>query len=105
MNYDPFYSYYPYYNTYPISRPNLFQNIFGRIGKIKWNSVLDNTQRVLNIANQAIPMVKQITPVVRNAKTMFQVMNEFKKIDSDKPTKNTQHEPKHHPSNGPTFFA
>ena len=87
----------------------MFQSVFRKIGSIKWSSVLDNTGRVLNLANQAIPMVKQITPVVRNAKTMFHVMNEFKKLETNekispisetKPMKETNNT-----STGPTFFA
>ena len=38
-------------------------------------------QKTLNIINQTIPVIKQVKPVVDNAKTMFRVMNEFKKID------------------------
>ena len=34
-----------------------------------------------NVANQAIPLVKQVKPVIGNAKTMFKIMNEFKKDD------------------------
>ena len=55
-----------------------------------------------------------MTPVMKNARTMFKVMNEFKKTDAPKPTTtktttqaqtNTQvNEPVTNDS-GPTFFA
>ena len=56
---------------------------------INWGSILNNTQKTLGIVNQAIPMVKQISPVMKNAKTMFKVMNEFKRIDSPIATNNS----------------
>ena len=46
------------------------------------NNILDGTQKTLNIVNQAIPIVKQVSPVMKNAKTMFRIMNEFKKVDT-----------------------
>ena len=33
-------------------------------------------------------MVKQVSPIVNNAKTMFKIMNEFKKVDTPAPTNN-----------------
>lgn len=78
----------PYYNMFPLSNVasmplrsasgGIFKRIFGgfNIG-----SLLNNTQKTLNLVNQAIPIVKQINPLVKNAKTMFRVMNEFKRMD------------------------
>ena len=48
--------------------------------------ILNGTQRALSFANQAIPFVKQVKPMIGNAKTMFKVMNEFKR--SEKPRSN-----------------
>lgn len=82
MNYYPYYSYFP--TAIPTSAPattGLFSRIF-RNG-INWGSIVNNTQKTLNIINQAIPVVKQVSPVVKNAKTMFRVMNEFKKADTN----------------------
>lgn len=55
----------------------LFSRLFG--GGINWSSIFNNTQKTLNFINQAIPVVKQATPLVKNARTMFRVMNEFRK--------------------------
>ena len=86
MNYyNPYISMMPYQMiTQPASR-GLLSRLFGGI---KWSSIINGTQKTLGIINQTIPMVKQISPVFKNAKTMFHVMNEFKKVDfpEDTPT-------------------
>mgnify|MGYP004480181963 FL=1 len=73
-----------YYNPYFIPvRPSLFGSLrstFGNNG-ITLGGILNGTQRTLNIINQAIPIVKQVQPVMKNARTMFKVMNEFKKTE------------------------
>ena len=80
MNYNPYY-FTPYASSIP-TRTGLFSGLFKGASGIKWSSILGGTQKVLNIANQAIPMIKQVSPVMKNAKTMFRVMNEFKKVDT-----------------------
>ncbi len=106
--YNPYFNMYPYINT--VSRPSIFGRLFGGIRGINFSSILSGTQKTLNVVNQTIPLVKQVTPVVRNAKTMFKVMNEFKKVDN-KPTKSDKIEKidKNNNSNvkninNPTFF-
>lgn len=77
-----------YFNPYFYSMPTnivqpkigLLGRLFGRTG-ISIGNFLNGTQRILNIANQTIPLVKQVRPMIGNAKTMFKVMNEFKKTD------------------------
>lgn len=77
-----------YYNPYFYSVPSsfatpkvgLFSRLFGGSG-ITLSGILNGTQKALNFANQAIPLVKQVRPMIGNAKTMFKVMNEFKKVD------------------------
>lgn len=78
MNY-----YNPYFMSYPTTAasPGLLRSLFGGSG-VNWSSILSNTQKVIGIANQAIPTIRQITPMMKNAKTMFRVMNEFKKVDT-----------------------
>ena len=80
--------YNPYYMMYPNVRPSLFRIFRNNFRGINFGSILNGTQKTLNIVNQAIPLVKQVTPVMRNAKTMFRVMNEFKKIDTPKKSNN-----------------
>lgn len=107
MNY-----YNPYFGVYPTataSSPGLLGRLFGG-GGIKWGSLLSGTQKVLGVANQAIPVIRQISPVMKNAKTMFKVMNEFKKVDTPVSTtegKNQVEEIKETTkpvTTGPTFF-
>ena len=106
-----------YYNPYyfiPVAnmaRPSLFGAIRNGLRSINFNGILNGTQRTLSIVNQAIPLVKQVTPVMKNAKTMFKVMNEFKKTDTPKQnnysknnTNNTE-KTKEEYSAGPTFFV
>ncbi len=86
MNYYPYYTGIPITNFAPIARGGGLRSLFGGI---KWNSILSGTQKTLGIVNQAIPIIKQAGPVINNAKTMFRVMNEFKKVDSPPITNNS----------------
>lgn len=69
--------YNPYFYTAPSTAAT---SIFS---KIKVSSIINGTTKFLNFANQTIPIFKQVTPVMRNAKTMFKLLNEFKKNDTD----------------------
>ena len=116
MNYyNPYFGMYPFTNTASTAANT---GLIGRAlggGGIKWGSILSGTQRVLGVANQAIPMIKQMTPVMKNAKTMFKVMNEFKKVDTPVPTSDINNPSSNEiieedsinnssNNNGPTFF-
>ena len=115
MNYyNPYFSTFPYnytpFNT--IASTNTSKGLLSSLfGGGKFSTFLNGTQKTLNIVNQAIPLVKQMGPVVNNAKTMFRVMNEFKKVDV--PIENNIQvlekkeeviEEKKVLTNGPTFF-
>lgn len=87
MNY-----YNPYFYTMPTTltsapKVGLFSRLFGRSG-LTFSSILSGAQKVLGVANQAIPLVKQVQPMMNNAKTMFKIMNEFKRSDSKPKNKN-----------------
>ena len=77
MNFGPYMGF-PYYSI-PRSSGGLFSKLFSNIS---FSGILNNTQKTFNIVNQAIPVIKQVKPVVSNAKTMFRVLNEFKKTDN-----------------------
>ena len=112
MNY-----YNPYFSSYPsqvfgAARTGLFGRMFSGIN---FSSILSGTQKTLNIVNQTIPLIKQAQPILRNAKTMFNVMNEFKKLDTptsvESGTNDNVNETKRSVeknyttnNNGPTFF-
>lgn len=89
---------------------------------INWGTIFNNTQKTLGFVNQVIPVVRQATPLVRNARTMWRVMNEFRKSDSFTNSNNTSQtsqstQPQNNTSpsrsnteqrinnSGPTFFA
>ena len=81
---------------------------------INWANLLSNTQKTLNIVNQAIPIVYQVKPMINNAKTMFKIASEFTKSNSDNNTTTYKSEEKedinsvnHDTSNydGPSFFS
>ena len=122
MNYSPYmatYSYIPMGAASTASR-GVLRGLFG--GGINFSSILTGTGKVLNIFNQSIPVIKQATPAFRNAKTMFKVMNEFKKSDTPVSNNNnnvsntnnsnvktgteetTSTKTDYSISNGPTFF-
>ncbi|MBQ9011801.1 MAG: hypothetical protein IJ093_04045 [Bacilli bacterium] len=89
-----------------MARPSVFRSLRG---SFSLTNLLNGTQRTLNIINQAIPIVKQVSPVVKNAKTMFKVMNEFKKVDMPAgKNNNSSYEEKNSVTSeeyGPTFFV
>lgn len=83
--YNPYYNMYPYV-TSQVAKPGIMSRLFGGLKGINFSSILSGAQKTLGIVNQTIPLVKQATPIVKNAKTMFKVMNEFKRVDT--PVKN-----------------
>ena len=67
--------------NYPYPKVGLLSK-FGNLAKgFSFSSFLDGTQKTLGVINQAIPIVYQVKPIFKNARTMFRVMNEFKKAD------------------------
>ena len=79
MNYGPYMGS-PYFSMIPTAaRGGFFSRL---LSGINIGSIVNNTQKTLGIVNQAIPIIKQVQPVFRNAKTMFKVMNEFKRTDT-----------------------
>ena len=91
-----------YYNPYFYAMPYAEQSgIFSKLFKgLSFSKILNGTERALNFANQAIPIVKQVKPIIGNAKTMFKIMNEFKKNEKTIYNKTNISE-----TNGPKFFA
>lgn len=83
----------------------------GSLGKINWGSILNNTQKTLNVINQAIPVYYQMKPIYNNAKTMFRVFGALRDEPSDNTSSRTtaadniQENKKNISSNGPIFFT
>ena len=53
----------------------------GLFSKINWSSFLTNTQKVLSVANQAIPLYHQAKPVIQNIRALGKIGKEFSKIN------------------------
>jgi len=82
-------NYYPFYNMsgvpyYSIPKKGIFTRLFGNLNI---NKLINGTQKTITFVNQTIPMVKQVSPFIKNTKTMFKVMQEFKKSDNNQNTK------------------
>ena len=61
------------------SRGGLFKSLAG----IKWGSILNNTQKTLNVINQAIPVYYQIKPICSNLKNFGKIMSIFNEPDNN----------------------
>ena len=88
MNYNiPYYGFVPASRAFNVAAAPLKSTSGGIFSKLfrgfNFGSILKNAQKTLNVVNQTIPLIKEVNPIIKNAKTMFRVMNEFKKVDSD----------------------
>ena len=95
-----------FYNSFPYQNNiNTFtkRGLFNGINKINWGNLLNNTQKTLNVINQAIPVYYQIKPIYNNAKTMFRMVNAMKD-DNSKKTNDSIKKDKKNTSTGPVFY-
>jgi len=67
-----------------IARPSLFKGL----SAIKWGSILNNTQKTLNVINQAIPVYYQIKPMWSNMKSFSRILTAFNSSDNNESTNN-----------------
>lgn len=75
-----------YNNFLPYQSIGAKQGLFSAFkGKFNWSSLLNNTQKTLNIINQAIPVFYQVKPIWNNTKTIFKIMGAIR--DDDNKTK------------------
>ena len=89
-------NFFPYQNGNNLLRKGILLSSFH---KINWSNILNNTQKTLNVINQAIPVYYQVKPIIGNAKTMFRMVNALKE---DKQT--IKEDIKKETSTGPVFF-
>ena len=94
-----------FYNPYFYSMTTE-TGISSLLSRFSLRSLISGTSKTLNFVNQAIPVVKQVSPIMKNLKTMFNVMNEFKKNDIDNTinTNSNNREDIKINNNNPTFF-
>ncbi len=97
------YNFYPFVNNsmYAVAKPSIFK----AFSNIKWGSLLTNTQKTLNVINQAIPVYYQIKPVWQNVRSFGHIMSAFNESDKEVVTKKEEVvEKKESKQNLPTFF-
>lgn len=90
------------------TRPSLFKSLTN----IKWGTILNNTQKTLNVINQAIPVYYQIKPIWGNLKSFGKIMSAFNSDSDNNNNFNNQSinnnlnniEKKEESSGLPTFF-
>lgn len=70
--------YNPYYMSSALTNQGFLSNLFRGVN---FSSILSGARKTLNFVNQAIPVVKEISPLVKNTKTIFKVFKEFNKPD------------------------
>lgn len=80
-------------NTFPMQAYKQAGLLSGLKSKINLGAILTNTQKTLNIVNQAIPLVYQVKPMVENAKTIFKVMGAVKE-ENNNSVNRSQHQRK-----------
>ena len=78
------YNFYPFINqtanpVYVGAKPSLFKSLTN----IKWGALLTNTQKTLNVINQAIPVYYQIKPVWQNIRSFGHIMYAFNENDNN----------------------
>lgn len=98
------YNFYPYMNTNYMTnnirpRPSLLKGF----SNIKWGDVLNNTQKTLNVINQAIPVYYQIKPIFSNVRSLGRLVSAFNDNSTTTVSNNDQIK-KEANNNAPTFF-
>ncbi len=52
--------------------------IFSGLRSFNWSGLLNNASKALGVVNQAIPVVKQVGPMMNNMKSMLKIASVFK---------------------------
>ena len=107
------YNQYPYTSFNPGAASSFNPSSTGLLGSVakkafNWDGFLNNTQRTLNVINQAMPIYNQVKPMFRNMGTVFKVIGELNRnnnVSSTKDTSNVDDKPKTTNINNPQFFV
>ena len=101
-------NFFPYQNGFTGASGGLLKKGLGifSLRSINWGNVLNNTQKTLNVINQAIPVYYQVKPIWGNAKTMFRMINALKdeNTTAKTTTNNNTDDEKNTNQSGPVFF-
>ena len=120
-NFNPFMmpgnmSYAPYNMPRSLFSTGGIRNLFSGIHNVNWSGMLNNVSRTLGGVRDAIPVVKEVGPMINNMKSMIKIASVFK--DETEPmrtnngsTKKNQKEnstnsttPNYNYNNEPNFF-
>ena len=72
------------------------RNLAGGVSRgINWSSLLNNTSKTLSVVREAIPIVKEVGPMMNNMKSMLKVASVFK----DATDVNNEHKPNNNINN------
>lgn len=102
-------NFYPYQNFMGNIAPRRGLTSLLRGHSINWSNILNNTQKTLNVINQAIPVYYQMKPIYNNAKTMLRMVSALKDDDklsnsANQTTINATQNKKETSQEGPVFF-
>ena len=102
-------NFFPYQNTLQTGGNGILKKGLGFLGlrSVNWSNLLNNTQKTLNVINQAIPVYYQVKPIWGNAKTMFRMVNALKDDNNGNSNSNTNNNisnEKNTNQNRPVFF-
>ena len=61
----------------------------GATKSFSWSGILNGASKTLGVINQAIPVIYQVKPIINNAKTMFRVVKEINKPETNNTIKQT----------------
>jgi len=89
----------PMYSNVNIANPSILKN--GFLSRINWSSLLTNTQKTLNVVNQAIPLYYQVKPIFSNIKSINKIAKEFTNNTAHVDVQNKNEASK---TSNPTFF-
>ena len=87
---------YPYGNVGP-------KGILSGLKKFNFNNFLDGAQKTLSVANQVVPLVYQVSPIINNVKTLFKISNVIN--ENDTPKNNNTSSGANDNSNKPIFYV
>lgn len=60
-------------------------NSMRAIKGVNWGNLITNTSKTLNVVNQAIPLVRQVGPMMNNMRSMLRIASIFKDETDIKP--------------------
>ena len=98
------------YTTSPGITRSLFntgtvRSLFHGIHNINWNNMLNNVSRTLGVMRDAIPVVKEVGPMINNMRSMIKIASVFKdETDTKKNTNNINNNKKENSTNSTTSY-